>query len=224
MLTSAVPVLPATSTPSSAAAVPVPSLDHVAHHVAELARGLARTSRARPPRAAARRPCARRGRRPWPPAAASSARRRCRSSAPREAICSGVTSQVALADRHAADVDAVGGRAARAACAPLLTPLGDHLVVGVVHRRVLVEAEPLHVLGHRVLAEVLRHLGPDRVDRVRQRRREVDLAEVLAAEVVQRRARDRPCRCSPLTCEPGLYCPESSAAAAVTTFIVEPGG
>jgi hypothetical protein len=28
---------------------------------------------------------------------------------------------------------------------------------------------------------------------------------------------------SPLTCEPGSYLPESSAAAAVTTFIVEPG-
>ena len=49
---SAVPVLPATSMPCSAAAVPVPSLTTLRIIVADLRGGLGSTSRARPPRAA----------------------------------------------------------------------------------------------------------------------------------------------------------------------------
>src|SRR3954468_10784215 len=57
-------------------------------------------------------------------------------------------------------------------------------------RGAALEAEAPHVLQHRALAELLADLTEDRVDRVRERVREADRAEVLAAVVVQRHAAD----------------------------------
>ena len=73
----------------------------------------------------------------------------------------------------------------------LRTPEADIWRVGIVERRLGVEPEALHVALHRTAAELLADLRPHRVDRVRQRERQVDVAEVLAAEVVERHAGDR---------------------------------
>ena len=97
--------------------------------------------------------------------------------------------QLVLPDRHPADVDLARIGRQQAPARPVLAAR-HHLLVRVVHRRILVEPELLHVVAHRALAELLADLGPDGVDGVRERRREVDVAEVLAAEVVQRRPRD----------------------------------
>ena len=66
-----------------------------------------------------------------------------------------------------------------------------HLPVGVVHGRQLAEPEAVHVVLHPLAAELDADLRPHRVDRVRQRLGERDVAVVLAAEVVQRLAGDR---------------------------------
>ena len=55
----------------------------------------------------------------------------------------------------------------------------------------LVEAEPVHVLAHRLLAELLADLRPHRVDRVGQRGREVIVPKSSPPELLQRHARDR---------------------------------
>ena len=49
------------------------------------------------------------------------------------------------------------------------------------------------------------------------------VAEALAAGVVERHAVDLDPASAPLSIVSGVNSPESSAAAAVTTFIVEPG-
>ena len=67
---------------------------------------------------------------------------------------------------------------------------GQHLPVRVVQRRVLAEAEPLHVV-HRVSSPTcLAHLGEDRVHRVGEGVGERDRAEVLSARVRQRHPAD----------------------------------
>ena len=48
----------------------------------------------------------------------------------------------------------------------VVDPAGSHLVVGVVELGVLVEPEPVHVLEHRLVAELLADLGEVGVDRV----------------------------------------------------------
>ena len=73
-------------------------------------------------------------------------------------------------------------------------------------------------------AELLADLGEVGVDRVRQRRGHVDVAELLAAGVRERHAAIGSAASRPLSTLSGVNSPESSAAAAVTTFIVDPGG
>ena len=73
-------------------------------------------------------------------------------------------------------------------------------------------------------AELLADLPEVGVDRVGEGDGHVDLAERLVAGVEQRHAVDRLRRSAPLSTLSGVNSPESSAAAAVTTFIVEPGG
>ena len=107
---------------------------------------------------------------------------------------------------------------------PLSTPLATIWASRVVDRRVGVEAEALHVVGHRPLAELLGDLGPDGVDRVRQRGREVDRRRSPRRRSCSAARPRSPCRCGRSTRESGWYSPESIAADAVTTFIVEPGG
>ena len=71
---------------------------------------------------------------------------------------------------------------------------GGQLVGREVDRRGPVEAEALHVLDHRLGAELLADLGPVGVDRVGQRRRHVDRPEVLLrrrSRAGRRRSRSR---------------------------------
>ena len=188
MFSSAVPVLPATSTPSSAAAVPVPSSTTLRHHPGQVARRLARDRLLDLLRLdlldGAPVGVDRAGHDVrLQPHAAVADRLRDRGHLQRRG------EQVALADRDAADVDGVVGH--RDELTALAHARRRHLLVGVVHRRLRVEAEALHVALHRAAAELLADRRPDRVDGVRQRERQVDLAVVLAAEVVQRHAGDR---------------------------------
>ena len=137
------------------------------------------------------------------------------------AICSGVTCELVLADRHAPDVDEAAQRAEQVAVAVLAA--GQPLVGRVVERRLGVEAEARHVLAIVSLAERLGHLRPDGVDRVN-----------VSAVVRSMSPKLWPSSfCSgtpemtlplPLTVESGVYLPLSIAAIAVTTLNVEPGG
>ena len=113
MSISAVPVLPATSMPWSAAAVPVPSLTtwliiaptwrgRLGRHHARRLLGLERVLTVRPSGSTILSP--RRGSISTPPLATAAAT---------IAICSGVTEQLVLADRHAPDVDRAVRRRAR---------------------------------------------------------------------------------------------------------------
>ena len=124
----AVPVLPATSTPSSAAAVPVPSRTTcfiIAVSCGAVSREITRPARS----GSTARPCGRRDRRPWPSGAASSACRRWRWWRDLRHLQRG-REQIALADRDASDVYAPRGH--RHEPAALAHARGRHLLVGVV--------------------------------------------------------------------------------------------
>ena len=98
--------------------------------------------------------------------------------------------QALLADTDAADVDAAGVRRDDLVALDVEDAARAHLAVGIVHRRVGVEAEARHVVRHRLATELLGDLRPDRVDGVRQRVGQRDRAELLVGEVRQRRAGD----------------------------------
>ena len=64
----------------------------------------------------------------------------------------------------------IWSRAGRSGLPSCELAAGRELEVGIVERRLLVEAEAVHVLEHRVGAELLADLRPPGVDRVGQRR------------------------------------------------------
>ena len=108
--TSAVPVLPPTEMPSRAAAVPVPSSTTLPHHPRDLA-GRLRRHDPRHLRAAGCRSTVRPSRSTMRSAMwGSMSRPPLATAAETIAICSGVTLQLVLADRHAPDVDDAAGR------------------------------------------------------------------------------------------------------------------
>ena len=164
MLISAVPVLPASSTPSSAAAVPVPSLTTF-FIIAVSSRAVdvfITRSASSPSISSCVRPsgstifCVMCGFIRTPPLAIVAAT---------VAICSGVTSSLSwpIAMRP---TSIRGERGAQQLAVRAALARGQQLVGGQVDRRLLVEAVPRHVLGHRLLAQLLTDLGPHRVDRV----------------------------------------------------------
>ena len=97
-----------------------------------------------------------------------------------------------------------------------------HLVVGVVELGVRVEAEALHVLEHRLGAELLADLGPVGVDRVGEGE-VMSMSPKVSPPEFSSGTPPISIPVSPLSIVSGVNSPESSAAAAVTTFIVEPG-
>ena len=116
--------------PRARAAVPVPSSTTLLHHLRQLRRPCRPTSRARPPRAAARRSCGRRDRRPSRPGAAACARRRWPTSAPPSpsAAASPASSPWPIAMRPMSIRSEVGRE--QPAAALVDSPLGDHLAAG----------------------------------------------------------------------------------------------
>ena len=113
------------------------------------------------------------------------------TAAATSAICIGVDEQPLLADRHPADVDRVV-RVEQAAA--VVDAARRHLVVGEVQLRVAEEPEPIHVLEHRLGAELLADLGEVGVDRVGEREVHVDVAEGSRrrrSRAARRRSRSR---------------------------------
>ena len=220
---SAVPVLPATSMPCSAAAVPVPSFTTwliiaasalaVArlHHLALLAR----LDRAAP----------------------SGRRRR----APRSTRC-GRIRLPPLRDRRrppspsaAASPAGAPGRSPRGRCRPrresssslplVVDAARAQLVARQVDRRLAVEAEPPHVLVHRRPCRAPRRPGAQTVltefvSAVGERDR-AEAPRCRSSTAARRRSPSATCRRAPRS---GVKRPLSSAAVAVTTLKVEPGG
>ena len=140
------------------------------------------------------------------------------------AICSGRRQQLtllaALPDRDAGDVEALVDQLALR----VVDAARGLLVVGELDLGVAEEAEALHVLEQRLRAERLADLRPVGVDRVGQRvshadRRRTDSPPAFASSTPL-----KTCGEEASSVVSGVNSPESSAAAAVTTFIVEPGG
>ena len=183
----AVPVLPATVTPGICAAVPVPSLTtaSIILVTAVAVEGFMTTDCTRGATVCTVRPSGLTTRSvrwgtisvPWFATAAATS-----------AICSGVTSSLSwpIPMRPTSTSGLVG--ASRRA--PRYSPLADISSAGIVQLRLAVEAEAVHVAGERALAQAFGDLGVDRVDGMRERLREGDLAEALIVVVLQRHARD----------------------------------
>ena len=103
------------------------------------------------------------------------------------------------------------------------SPAADISSLRVVELRLAVEAEALHVLAHRRLAELLGDLREDGVDRLRQRRRQVDRCPKDSLKSFCSGTPEIFTPLSPLTVDCGVNCPVSIAAVSVTTLNVEPG-
>ena len=162
-----------TSTPSTRQAGRGPLLGDVGHHLGELGGGLL----ARSPRLLVagvelldRR--ARRGRSPPAGRSASSACRRWRPSPRPRPSAVGVASTWPSAPPWPIATRPTSKSVRRPARRPRRRRRSALIcVVGIVELGIGVEAEPLHVLDHRVGAELLADLGPVGVDRVGQRGR-----------------------------------------------------
>ena len=119
---------------------------------------------------------------------------------------------------------AVAGTSSSSAVLAAVGAAREALVGRQVDLGLVVEAEALHVALHRLLAELLADLGPDGVDRVRQRPSSGRCGRSLAPPALASGTPEISFPLSPSSIEPGVNLPLSIAAIAVTTFIVEPGG
>ena len=170
---SAVPVLPATSMPCSAAAVPVPSLDHVVIIAVDLRRRSRRVITRGSLRARCGRRCGRPGRRRGRRGAARISSPPLATAAATIAICSGVTCSLSwpIAMRPTSTRALVGGSSAAVAVLAAGAPSAS-----AGSRSAGSASKPKRPMYSAIvaLAELLADLRPHGVDRVRQRGREVD--------------------------------------------------